>query len=345
MTNTLRSAVNGRDLEDRNHKRPKVIRTLEKPRKRRKVDSDDEGMEDWIVDDDEDDTVYVRDIVSEESEDEQHSILGSPWKPKLTRLSRRRTEEPVETGTPAPEVIPERITPTHDFSDRLTNSILLCGPNGSGKTAAVYACAEELGWEVFEVYPGIGKRNGASLMSLVGDVGKNHIVSKRSRPAPANFFQKPEENRIDQLLSSSQQKSERDSITSPSRTRYTPDLFSCRGQTPVGGSDPKQATPQQSIILLEEVDILFGDDINFWPTVVTLISESRRPVIMTCNGVSFFQFSSDSISRLQQILDLFRARSYPSNLHSLSTCPHVMLPQLTYNASHSQKGMRLQRKM
>ena len=53
--------------------------------------------------------------------------------------------------------------------------------------------------EVFEVYPGIGKRNGSSLLSLVGDVTKNHIVKRgnkaASRDLPTqekrqfNFFQ------------------------------------------------------------------------------------------------------------------------------------------------------------
>lgn len=254
-----------------------------RPRKKRRVESDEEDLDDWLVDDDEDDTVYVRDVISDESDEEHASITTSPWKPKLTRLSRSRTVEPNGQETVQSEDALKDLTPTHDFSDYLTNSILLSGPNGSGKTAAVYACAEELGWEVFEVYPGIGKRNGSSLMSLVGDVGKNHTVGKGPRPGPSVF---PHENRIDQLLSSPRRKSvnNRGVSSSPTRSRYTPDVFSGRGQTPFD-TNGKGKSPQQSIILLEEVDILFGDDINFWPTVVTLIRESRRPVIMTCNGV------------------------------------------------------------
>lgn len=50
--------------------------------------------------------------------------------------------------------------------------------------------------------------------------------------------------------------------------------------------EPIQSTSQvgQSLILLEEVDILYKDDVNFWPTVVDIIRDCKRPVIMTCNG-------------------------------------------------------------
>jgi hypothetical protein len=40
----------------------------------------------------------------------------------------------------------------------------------------------------------------------------------------------------------------------------------------------------QSIILLEEVDVLFGEDVNFWPAAIKLINKSHRPVVLTCNG-------------------------------------------------------------
>lgn len=66
----------------------------------------------------------------------------------------------------------------------LTNTILLAGPPGSGKSSSIYACAEELGWEVFEVYPGVGRRSGGNISSLIGDVGKNHHVGKRRVGCP-----------------------------------------------------------------------------------------------------------------------------------------------------------------
>jgi hypothetical protein len=131
----------------------------------------------------------------------------------------------------------------------------LVGPPGCGKTAAVYACAEELGWNVFEVHPGLGKRGGTHLDDLIGDVGKNHTL-----PQPLLFH-----------------RSRSEPPASPVRKRSTNavDTFD---------KIPEDEIHPQSAVLIEEADVVFADEAGFWPSVVAFIRDSRRPVIITCNG-------------------------------------------------------------
>lgn len=142
-------------------KRPKVIRSVakESSRKKRRTDSDDE---DWSFDEG-----------SGDDEDSVDTTSGG-----LDRSLGCTTGIDGNLDMEVPQNVSETDTKIAKFTT-LTNTILLEGPPGSGKTCTVYACAEELGWEVFEVYPGIGKRSGGSISSLIGDVGKNHIVGRR----------------------------------------------------------------------------------------------------------------------------------------------------------------------
>ncbi|KAI0675018.1 hypothetical protein C8Q78DRAFT_514028 [Trametes maxima] len=269
--------------EPRGTKRPRIVRDVQK--KRRRLDSE-EPEDPWIADDSTDDDGPPLDVVLESE--------GEFFPAELSRLKRADTEDTLgeppssppepsqdEPATALPDDIPTFSYDPPKFGDTVYNTILLTGPHGCGKTAAVYACAEELGWDVFEVYPGIGERSGVALNKLIGEVGKNHLVrqtqqqpkpevaEKSAKPArsKANFFSR-------RIMSDDEVEDAPIPITAP-----TEEL-------------PEQAvaeithTVNQSIVLVEEVDLLYKEDANFWPTLQKIIKECRRPVVLTCNDVS-----------------------------------------------------------
>jgi hypothetical protein len=213
----------------RGEQRPEVVREV--TRKRKKAG----GLDGWMVGDDDDDDEDNDDYFNEdygalENFDES---LPSSWDP--------RDSLPIS------------------FGKKIRNTILLVGPPGCGKTAAVYACAEELGWNVFEVYPGLGKRGGTHLDDLIGDVGKNHTL-----PQPLAFYRG------------------RSEPPSPVKKRYI-------NSVDTADKPPETEIHPQSVVLIEEADIVFADEAGFWPSVVAFIKSCRRPVIITCNGENGFQ--------------------------------------------------------
>ncbi|TAQ89107.1 hypothetical protein B7494_g2574 [Chlorociboria aeruginascens] len=175
-------------------------------------------------------------------------------------------------------------------SGRLTNAVVLSGPSGCGKSAAVYAVAKELGFEVFEINSS-SRRSGKDVLEKVGDMTQNHLV-QRSHDRPLPSVEDEDVNGIPDALADYIQSSRQGTMNSLSRseepvqTKPKPKA----GSKKVGKDNalPKAPAKQQkqSLILLEEVDILYEEDKQFWATVMALIAQSKRPIIMTCNDES-----------------------------------------------------------
>jgi DNA polymerase III delta prime subunit len=183
------------------------------------------------------------------------------------------------------------------------NAVLLSGPNGCGKTAAVYAVAKELGFEVFELNSG-SRRSGKDVLDKIGDMTENHLVQQVTKAlsdvkpiADGNSM-----NVVDSDAPDPKQGSmtsffkptavQKKAISKPTGKPQNDE------KPPKIDTRPRPRQQRQSLILLEEVDVLFEEDKLFWMTVLTLAGHSKRPIVMTCNDESRLPLNALSLHAL-----------------------------------------------
>ncbi|XP_058810660.1 uncharacterized protein LOC131675639 isoform X1 [Phymastichus coffea] len=123
------------------------------------------------------------------------------------------------------------------LSDMNSNKVaVLVGPYGCGKTASVYAVAQELGYMVLEVNAS-SRRPGKKILKEFQEATKSHRVKHFDSE---NSF-----------AMSSYQIEEADQIS------------------------------KNSLIFMEDVDLIFEEDDNFVSATFQLASKTKRPIVMT----------------------------------------------------------------
>ncbi|KPI39125.1 Telomere length regulation protein elg1 [Cyphellophora attinorum] len=157
------------------------------------------------------------------------------------------------------------------------NAIIICGPHGCGKTASVYAAAREVGFEVFEIHPGM-RRTARDIYDKVGDVTHNHMVQTNKASTPFS--------RASSVVSDSQDSVVEVQKPDPKQKSLGTFLGQKSVESIVASVEAKEtASQKQVLILFEEVDVLFEEDKTFWSGVQTIMANSKRPVVMTCNSL------------------------------------------------------------
>lgn len=201
------------------------------------------------------------------------------------------------------------------------NLLLLEGPTGSGKTAAVYAVASELGMRVIEVNPSM-VRAGRQVLAKFAEATQSKELSTWSAPQDASG-EKPNPrskiangvgearskgvigaffgHKVDAkatvekgggLVQSRVGKDRKPDIKATSAaenvhaTKYP--SASAAGQPHSGECSARGAAGTRSeemvtLMLFEEVDIVFEDDIGFYSALRRLARESKCPMVATCN--------------------------------------------------------------
>ncbi|OQU99073.1 hypothetical protein CLAIMM_04763 isoform 1 [Cladophialophora immunda] len=175
------------------------------------------------------------------------------------------------------------------------NAILLVGPSGSGKTASVFAVAQQLGFEVFEIHPGM-RRSAKDIQDKVGDMTQNHLVQHSDTPSRRSSISVDDRDTVSTTPGLLENPNTIANLMGPGKGGKQSKISERRE-----GKEPKTKSQKQSLVLFEEVDILFEEDKGFWSGVQSLIRTSKRPVILTCNSV-------DSVPLAE--LDLFAVLHY-----------------------------------
>jgi DNA polymerase III delta prime subunit len=141
--------------------------------------------------------------------------------------------------------------------------MLLTGPAGCGKTAAVYACAAELGHTVLEIHAGM-RRAGRCVTDMLSEATQSRRVLAGAWAA---------------------------STSTAAGTGPGTDDGGCivvdddpSDPSAAGAGAGTGADAGASIILVEDVDVLFADDDRgFWAALAAVAETARRPIIFTAN--------------------------------------------------------------
>ncbi|XP_078467338.1 ATPase family AAA domain-containing protein 5 [Lampetra planeri] len=238
--------------------------------------------------------------------------------------------------------------------DSLCHGMLLTGPPGVGKTAAVYACAQELGFKVFEVNCS-SQRSGRHILAQLREATQSHQVSKQraggqgsvlrapatasssaagdSRPAskqqgtsarhssPVKVLRSPRKRPVSPRSSAASTKNKQlpaafanffkvhsgkgseDSDKEPAKKKPSrePKQNKRAEGTPaeVGvqqsaassvstGSRSRKHAAATSLILFEEVDVVFDDDTGFLSAIKTFMVTTKRPIVLITSDPTFY---------------------------------------------------------
>lgn len=261
---------------DTGEAKPKQAKPPKKKRKKNNLDS-------FIVDDDEEDNLM-----------DEISDLEEDWSPD----KRGMKKTVIRAGDVAAK--------SRKDGKRLTNAVVISGPHGCGKTAAVYAIAKELDFEIFEINAG-SRRSGKDILEKIGDMTRNHLVQHHSADAPSNPI---DEEEVAQDIKSGKQSTMNAFFTQKSTPQPAkPNQIKKQPQPGAkGDKKPAPKSQKQSLILLDEIDVLYDEDKQFWNTVMTLIAQSRRPFVMTCNDEDLVPLQALSLH------GIFRFSAPPADL-------------------------------
>ncbi|KAL3638815.1 hypothetical protein CASFOL_016722 [Castilleja foliolosa] len=173
---------------------------------------------------------------------------------------------------------------TDSGEESLKNVLLLTGPVGSGKSAAIYACARDQGFQIIEINAS-DWRNGALVKQKFGEAVESHWLKRtvenaiKSDNKPVlNFFKGVNEemhcsdDEVIEVTPLSDTKDSQDACSWPKMSASGPNQYA------------NHQTEIKTLILFEDVDATVDEDHGFITTIQQLAETAKRPMILTSNS-------------------------------------------------------------
>ncbi|KAK6132006.1 hypothetical protein DH2020_034232 [Rehmannia glutinosa] len=173
---------------------------------------------------------------------------------------------------------------TNSSEESLKNVLLVTGPVGSGKSAAIYACARDQGFQIIEINAS-DWRNGALVKQKFGEAVESHWLqrtvenaTKSDNKSLSKFF-----NAVNTETHCSDD--EVIELTHLSDKEDSQDAGSWPKMSACGyNRTAKSQSEIKTLILFEDVDATVHEDQGFITTIQQLAVTAKRPMILTSNS-------------------------------------------------------------
>ncbi|KAJ3139708.1 ATPase AAA domain-containing protein 5, partial [Physocladia obscura] len=258
-------------------------KSMESATKKLKFKKPKRLQDDFIVDDDEEESYHVSENEAEDFIDDSNSDddIFQPVSGKRIRKLKKRIRKKVNGEFVKPNI-----------------HLRLIGPPSSGRTSSIRAVASECGFEIIEINSG-HKRSGKEVASLLSEATQSHAVTldsggsfsassatandndskntfEKSKPAKGNLFA---------LFGAKARKKESTSNNTHSNRKNVIDDSDSDSSSQSIENKPSTSSATHSLIVVEDADILFDQDKGFWNAMWSIMEFSKRPIVFTCSGL------------------------------------------------------------
>uniref|UniRef100_A0A7N0ZV90 AAA+ ATPase domain-containing protein n=1 Tax=Kalanchoe fedtschenkoi TaxID=63787 RepID=A0A7N0ZV90_KALFE len=167
--------------------------------------------------------------------------------------------------------------------DKLKNVLLVTGPIGSGKSASIYACAKEEGFNVIEVNTS-DWRNGALVRQKFGEAVESHSVNRLNEHEASQSKQHKSDSLNDHMKSQEAENEVVEFITVANEDAACSSVDMSAEGPHAKNKLPCDRDKLKTLVLFDDVDIAFTEDRGFIGAIQHLARVAKLPIILTTNS-------------------------------------------------------------